>query len=100
MDDVTFREGMEFIAPLMEKSARDLAFTTNTLINSLSAECAEREATMEIVREQVLALLSGPWMPTPVAIESALWPRESELQERTEQILAQRGIHSSTHGKG
>lgn len=35
-DNVTFREGLAFLAPLIEQSARDLAFTTNSLIDSLA----------------------------------------------------------------
>lgn len=36
----------------------------------------------------------------PLVERSALYPRMEDLQDRIEMILAQRGVHSSTHGKG
>lgn len=100
MDDVGFREGLEFIAPLMEQNARDLAYTTNTVIDSLATECAERQAMLDVVREQVFELLDQPYAPSAAAIERALWASETALRERAARILQQRGIHSSTHGRG
>lgn len=97
MDDVTFRDGMRFVAPFMEKSARDLAFTTNSIIDSLAMECAESAATIALAREQVHELFEGPYMPTPETVMMALYPAGERLRERVSQVLTQRGIHSSTH---
>src|SRR5574341_866678 len=100
MDDVTFREGLEFIAPLMEQSARDLAFTTNSLLDSLAMECAENAARLQLIGEAVEDLLHKPYAPSAHAIEGCLYPDLDTLAMRTQQILTSRGIHSSTHGKG
>ena len=99
MDDVTFREGMAFVAPLMEQSAHDLAFITNSLVDSLAMECAESAARLQLIGEAVERLLSQPYAPSAQAIEACLYPVRDIWLGRTEEILAARGIHSSTHDK-
>lgn len=62
------------IASLMEASMAQTHAVTDSLIDSLTHRAKRAEAQLQIVREVVTALLDGPWMPTPDAIRSALWP--------------------------
>lgn len=96
-NDVPFREGLAFLAPLLEQSARDLAYTTNALIDSLALECAESAARLQLAEEAFSRLWELPYMPSPDAIWRCFRPTTAGLKQRTEEILHQRGIHSSTH---
>lgn len=79
-------QGLELALHLMGASAAQLAGTTNTLIDNLTAEQDELRATLDAVRAEVMEMLYGKWMPTPHAIERALWPSEETIK----QILRER----------
>jgi hypothetical protein len=100
MNEPTFREGMELLAPLVEQSARDLAFTTNNLIDSLALECAESAALIDKIRRDVEDLFQGPYQPSASAVLAAMYPRSTSYADSVQRILERRGIHSSTHPEG
>lgn len=62
------------VAQILEQNSKDLAWTTNTLIDNLTVERDELQAEIKAVRAAVEVLLSGPYMPMPDAIRLALWP--------------------------
>jgi len=62
------------VARILERNSKDLAWTTNTLVDNLTAERDELSAELKAIRDAVDGLLSGPYMPTPVSIRLALWP--------------------------
>lgn len=69
-------EAAALIASLVQQNARDLAYTTNTLLDSYRQDALVAQATLLCIREVVSGLLSGDFMPTPAAIERALYPSE------------------------
>jgi hypothetical protein len=62
------------MADLIGANMDALNRTTNTLIDSLSVDLAKSHATVDAIRDGVIELLSGDYMPTPAAIERALYP--------------------------
>jgi hypothetical protein len=49
---------------------------TNAVIDGLTEDLARTRATLAAVRDGVVALIDGDVMPTPRAIERALWPTD------------------------
>ena len=72
-------QGLELALQLMGASAAGLAGTTNQLIDNLTAERDDLYATLDAVRDGIEQLVSGPFMPTPKGIVSALWPSEETV---------------------
>lgn len=61
--------------------------TTDRLVDSLQHQLAEARARADAVEAGVLDLLAGPYMPTPDAIRSALFPPKvlvAEYRKRNE----------------
>lgn len=87
---------MEFLAPLLEKNATGLAFTTNTLIDNLEREVCERSAELYLIRDRIQELLTGDYMPTSHALLAALWPTMEHIGFQAEQMIHHRGIHSQS----
>lgn len=48
--------------------------TTRLLIDSLTEQLADSQAEVDAIRTTVMELLAGPYMPTPAAIQRALYP--------------------------
>lgn len=94
----TGRELLEFMAPLMEQSARDLAWTTGALIDFLAMECAESAARLQLIGEAMDRAYAGGYVPSEDTVRACLYPSAWELRERTLSILRGRGIHSSVAG--
>lgn len=67
------------VAQILEANSRGLARTTNMLIDSLTAQLDEAQATNKAIREGIDALFAGPYMPTPAMVLSALWPPEEAI---------------------
>lgn len=72
---------MELVVRIMQQSAKDAAWTTNQLLESYQSRTAELEATLNLIRTRISALLDGPYMPTSRAIEAALWPSSEQVQD-------------------
>jgi hypothetical protein len=70
------------VAAIIEQSSRDLAFTTNSLIDSLTQQRDELEVELTLIREKVLALIGGDFMPTAHAIDGALHPSQGAIEYR------------------
>lgn len=64
---------------LMAQSAKDAAFTTNTLLDSYQQQIAELQAELDLIRDNVSDLLGGPWMPTSDAIRQAMRPSRAQV---------------------
>lgn len=62
------------LAAILTKNATDTANVTNAVIDGLTARAEKAEETLAAVRRGVEALLRKPWMPTPDAIRTALYP--------------------------
>jgi hypothetical protein len=71
------------IADIFTALMADNHATTNALIEGLTARASEAEAELDAVRAGILELISGRYMPTPAAIESALWPDGQTVAQYT-----------------
>lgn len=67
------------VASIITANATQLAATTNTLLDDLTAERDRLRAELDTIRVGVTELLNGPWMPTPDAIERALYPSRAAV---------------------
>jgi hypothetical protein len=71
---VTEQPFSPFVGQILAASAALTADTTNRLIDSLTAQLAQKEAELAAVRGSVAGLLNDPWTPTTSAIRAALYP--------------------------
>lgn len=62
------------VADIISASLSMTQNVTQRVIDSLTEQLAEANAREVAVREGVMALLDGPYMPMPAAIERALYP--------------------------
>lgn len=69
------------VAAVLSQMIADGHATTNALIDALTARATRAEAELDAVRAGVTGLLSGRYMPTPAAIQQALWP-DAETVDR------------------
>lgn len=72
---------MELIVRIVQQNAADAAWTGNQLLEFYRNRTKEVEATLELIRARIGALLDGPYMPTPRAIEAALWPSSDHVHD-------------------
>jgi hypothetical protein len=75
---MTAPNDMPPISPLMADIVTSLFdqshATTNRIIENLEKQLDDARATLDAVENGILALVSGPYMPTPGAITGALYP--------------------------
>lgn len=64
---------------LMQANYREQLQVLNGLVEGFRESAAQRTAELAAVRDGVGSLLSGQWMPTPAAIESALYPSPEQI---------------------
>jgi hypothetical protein len=67
------------VADLIGASLQQTHATANYLIDSLTAQLAERDAKLAAIRAGVMDLIDGDWMPTPAAIQRALYPGAGDI---------------------
>ena len=72
------------VAQILEQNSRNLAFTTNALIDNLTARLDEERAELAAVRDEIQRLLAGSWMPTSDALIRALYPAGSTINSYKE----------------
>ncbi len=65
------------VAGIVSSMFEQSRVTTATLIDSLTAQLADRDAELAAIRERINALLGGDYMPTPAAILDALYPTQA-----------------------
>lgn len=63
-----------FVAQILTAQAAYTQQVTNAALDGLAEDLARVRATLAAVREGVVSLIDGDVMPTPRAIERALWP--------------------------
>lgn len=69
------------VASVLSKMIADGHATTNALIDAWTARATRAEAELDAVRAGVTRLLSGRYMPTPAAIQHALWPDDETVDQ-------------------
>jgi hypothetical protein len=69
------------LADMLSAMIADGHATANALIAALTVRAEQAEAELEAVRDGVLGLLAGPWMPMPAAIEQALLPSAEAIAQ-------------------
>lgn len=72
---------LDLMAKLMEHNATETAAMTNRVIESLTQQLAEANATIDLIREDIGELVSGPYMPNPSAYIDALWPSKDRVEQ-------------------
>lgn len=72
------------VAELITASLTRTQQVTNQVIENLEAMNADLRAELSAVREEVLALLDGRYMPMPEAIRRALYPSRAAIASRRE----------------
>jgi hypothetical protein len=73
------REAVELLAALVERNAHDAHYVTDQLMTGYKNQAEEAQAELAAIRDGILSLLDGPWMPTPDAIRMALWPSAANI---------------------
>lgn len=73
------------VADLITASLSVTHQTTDRLVDSLTAQLADREAELAAIRWSVGELLAGDYMPMPWAIQRALHP-SAELVDRFREV--------------
>jgi len=68
------------VADLISASLAQTHSVTNSLIDSLTEQAASSRAEVDAIRTRITALLSGPYQPSPAAIEAALWPTDEFVE--------------------
>jgi hypothetical protein len=74
-------ESADLIATLTQASLTETFATSDRVVESLTLQRDEAVATVAAVRSRVCELLAGDYMPTPFAIERALWPSLAVVDE-------------------
>lgn len=75
------------VAQLIEASLAQTFAATDLVVEGLEADLDNALAELAAIREGVLRLLDGRYMPTPAAIERALYP-SAELVEDFKRLPA------------
>lgn len=72
------------IATLVQKNYDDYAASSQRLIDSLTYQLSQAQATLALVRAGVSEALSGPYMPNSFVVHNALWPSLNMIQREME----------------
>lgn len=72
------------VADILAANAAQTASVTNSLIESLEAQLAYEQARRAAVLDGVMVLVGGKYMPTPAAIENALFPSDAVIDKYRE----------------
>jgi hypothetical protein len=62
------------VANILTANAAFTADVTTRVIEDLRERASESEARVDVIRDAVEHLLSGPYTPSPAAIRNALYP--------------------------
>jgi hypothetical protein len=68
------------VGAILTQMASDSAYTTNTLLDSPTAQLAEANATLDAIRDRVEGMFQGETMPTPAAVIRRLYPPPSVVE--------------------
>ncbi len=74
------KDAVDLIALCVEASSAQLAYTTNALIDGLTARAEIAERTLDAVRFGITDLLHGRWQPSNAALLAALWPNVDDVE--------------------
>lgn len=69
------------IADILTAQSEFTRQITDSVVDGLTEDLARTRATLAAVRRGVVSLIDGDVMPTPRAIEGALWPSEALIAE-------------------
>ena len=67
-------EDVDLLVRIVQKNYDDYASTTKTLIDNLTEQVAQLQATVDAIRDGVEESLSGKYMPTPAHVRMKLYP--------------------------
>lgn len=70
------------VGNILSAMMADTHHVTNTLIDSLTKQRDELQATLDIIRLDITSLLDQPYMPNPYHIERALYPSQQRIDYR------------------
>ena len=69
------------VAGILTAMNSQTAAVTNNVIDNLTEQLADANATLDAIRDRIQELLSGPYMPLPGHILTALWPTAEQRAE-------------------
>lgn len=69
----------DLINKIMKQNARDLSYTTNAVIDSLTRENDVLTATLRAIRDGLEGMLAERYTPQPNVLRSALYPTEHQI---------------------
>lgn len=74
------------VVALIEQQAKDLAYTTNALIDGLTDQYRDARAELTMIRVSLARLLHGPYQPSSYAIQQAMYPSGDAIDARRKQM--------------
>lgn len=77
------------VAQILTAQAQFSSQVSGNLIDSLMAQVADLNAELDAVRSRVMGLICGDFMPTPMAIQKALYPSKETVARFRETEVTQ-----------
>lgn len=93
-------EAMELMAGLMERSMAESQGIINQHIELLTAQLNEAHAVIYLIREKIIELHSGNYMPTPRAVMDALAPFPPDVKDLVAEYTFEDGRARIPHWPG
>ena len=78
-NDDHYRGAVDLVVKLLEANIKDSQNTYNALLDSAVTSLKERNAELHLIRRNIGALFSGPYMPNPGFIRHALYPSRDDV---------------------
>lgn len=76
---------LKLMYQLLQQSNSDYQFTSQALIDGLTDENEKLRAELSLIRQGIIYILEGPYMPMPSYIRKLLYPSLNEIKARIEE---------------
>ena len=78
-NDDHYRGDVDLVVKLLKANIKDSQNTYNALLDSAVTSLEERNAELHLIRRNIGALFSGPYMPNPERVLEALYPSRDDV---------------------
>lgn len=75
-------KSFEFLMAVMAASHNETMTVTNWVVDAEKQRADRAEATLDLIRNRIIELLDGPYMPNPYLLEKALWPSDQAIEQQ------------------